>query len=74
MGITEVVRYYFSGMKLVKIAAASYYKKNDGTIDGRKCIIKINEFSSVPDRTLLKLPDGLKDVTKRKNGQGGRTQ
>lgn len=74
MGITEVVRYYFSGTKLVKIASASYYKKSDGTIDGRKCIIKINEFSSVPDRTLLKLPDGLKDVTKRKNGQGGRTQ
>lgn len=64
-GITEVVRYYFEGEKLVKIASASYYRKN-GKVDGRRCIIKILEFSSTPNRTLLKLPDGVKDETKRK--------
>lgn len=64
-GITEVIRYYFEGSKLVKIASASYYRKN-GKIDGRRCIIKILEFSATPDKSLLKLPDGVKDETKRK--------
>lgn len=64
-GVTEVVRYYFAGDKLVKIASASYSKNVDGKIDGRRCIIKINEFSAVPDRTLLNLPAGVKDDTKR---------
>ncbi len=65
-GETEVVRYYFSGNNLVKIAAASYHKDSSGKIDGRKCIIKIQEFSSTPDKSLLKLPEGVKDETKRK--------
>ncbi len=65
-GITEAVRYYFSGNNLVKIAAASYHKNSDGKIDGRRCIIKIQEFSSTPDKSLLKLPEGVKDETKRK--------
>ena len=64
-GVTEVVRYYFDADRLVKIAAASYYRKADGKIDGRKCIIKISEFSATPERSLLKLPAELKDVTKR---------
>ena len=64
-GITEVIRYYFDGEKLVKISSASYYKIN-GKVDGRKCIIKILEFSPTPDRNFLKLPDGVKDETKRK--------
>ena len=64
-GITEVIRYYFDGEKLVKISSASYYKIN-GKVDGRKCIIKILEFSPTPDRNLLKLPEGVKDETKRK--------
>ena len=64
-GITEVVRYYFEGSKLVKIASASYYRKPNGKIDGRRCIIKIKEFSTTPERSLLKLPSELKDVTKR---------
>ena len=67
-GITEVVRFYFSADRLIKISAASYYKKVDGKIDGRKCIIKISEFTSTPDRNLLNLPPTLKDVTKRKAG------
>ncbi len=65
-GVTEVVRYYFAGNNLVKIAAASYHKDSSGKIDGRKCIIKIQEFSSTPDKSLLKLPEGVKDETKRK--------
>ena len=64
-GVTEVVRYYFNADKLVKISAASYYKTSNGKIDGRRCIIKINEFSRVPDTTLLNLPTGVKDDTKR---------
>ena len=64
-GVTEVVRYYFDGDKLVKISAASYHKNADGKIDGRRCIIKINEFSSAPNKTLLNLPAGVKDDTKR---------
>ena len=64
-GITEVVRYYFEGNKLVKIASASYHKNAAGEIDGRRCIIKINEFSTTPDKTLLSLPAVVKDDTKR---------
>ena len=64
-GVTEVVRYYFEGDNLVKISAASYSKNLDGKIEGRRCIIKINEFSAVPDRALLNLPAGVKDDTKR---------
>ena len=67
-GITEVVRFYFLADRLIKISAASYYRKSDGKIDGRKCIIKISEFTSTPDRNLLNLPPTLKDVTKRKAG------
>lgn len=67
-GVTEVIRYYFDDAMLVKIAAASYYRKVDGKIDGRKCIIKIREFSETPTNSLLKLPDALKDVTKRGKG------
>lgn len=65
-GVTEVIRYYFEGDKLVKIASASYYRKSNGKIDGRRCIIKILEFVPTPDRNLLKLPEGVKDETKRK--------
>ena len=64
-GVTEVVRYYFEGDKLVKISSASYYKTEDGKIKGRRCILKINEFSATPDKTLLNLPAGVKDDTKR---------
>lgn len=65
-GQTSVIRYYFAGQSLVKIASASYYRKPDGSMDGHKCIIRITEFSSVPDKSLLRLPEGVEDVTKRK--------
>lgn len=64
-GVTSIIRYYFSGMQLVKIASADYYRKPNGALDGHKCIVKIAEFSSMPDKTLLKLPAGVEDVTKR---------
>ena len=65
-GITEIVRYYFKGNVLIKIASASYYKNDNGKVDGRKCVVKINEFTNVPDRSLLNLPEQVKDVTKRR--------
>ena len=61
----EAVRYYFQGNTLVKIAAASYYQKPDGNFDGRKCVLKIEEFSNMPDGKLLVLPENLEDKTKR---------
>ncbi len=61
----EAVRYYFQGNTLVKIAAASYYQKPDGNYDGRKCVLKIEEFSNLPDGKVLVLPENLEDKTKR---------
>lgn len=61
----EAIRYYFDGYTLVKIAAANYYTLPDGSIEGNKFIIKVKEFSSVPDTSYLSLPQGVKDVTKK---------
>ena len=65
-GVMEAVRYYFKGYTLVKIAAANYYTKEDGKLDGNKFIIKIKEFSPTPDMSYLSLPAGVKDATKKK--------
>ena len=65
-GVYEAVRYYFNGYTLVKIAAIQYWKNAQGGLEGKKTIIKINEFSPVPDQTYLNLPTGVKDNTKRK--------
>ena len=65
-GAMEIVRYYFQGDKLVKISSASYRKNNSEKIEGRRCIIKIQEFSSAPETSLLNLPAGVKDETKRR--------
>lgn len=62
----DVIRYYFDGDVLTKIAAASYREKPNGKVEGRKSIVLITEFSPVPDRKLLELPETLKDKTKRK--------
>ncbi|MBO6177941.1 MAG: hypothetical protein J6O04_02040 [Selenomonadaceae bacterium] len=64
-GFTGVIRYYFNGNDLVKIAATEFYKNNSGNLEGAKHIIKIKEFVSEPDQQLLKLPEGLSDTTKR---------
>ncbi len=63
-GVLEAVRFYFKGESLVRIASMSYWQQDDGIVKGRKCILKINEFSSVPDEKLLTLPSELKDITK----------
>lgn len=68
-GKAEIVRYYFKDDTLFKIAAASFYETLDGKIDGRRCIIKIDEFSASPNESLLQLPKGVKDVTKRKKNK-----
>ena len=65
-GATSVIRYYFKGASLVKIAAADFRREPDGSIEGHRCILRITEFSSAPERQFLSLPEGVKDVTKRK--------
>ena len=61
----SAIRYYFDGDRLVKIAFASYGRDARGRAQGSKCIVRINEFRAEPDVNLLRLPDGLEDVTKR---------
>ena len=63
--VFEAVRYYFNGDTLVKIAAANYYVLPDGRLDGDKFIIKVKAFSLVPETAYLRLPAGVKDVTKK---------
>ena len=58
----EAIRYYFEGAKLVRIASASYNRDANGSLVGHKCILKIEEFSSVPDAGKLALPANLKEV------------
>lgn len=60
------VRYYFQGNQLVKIAAARYQHRADGSLDGQKCILKIDEFSATPEESYLNLPAGIKAVTDKK--------
>lgn len=64
-GRTHIIRYYFRGNELVKIAAADYVRHGN-SIDGHKCIIKVSEFTDVADNKLLSLPTGVEDTTKRK--------
>jgi hypothetical protein len=61
----SAVRCYFSGEKIVKISFASYGRNEHGEIFGKKCIVKILEFTNSPNENLLRLPAGLADVTKR---------
>lgn len=67
----NVIRYYFNQNTLVKIAEASYYMNEDGTYSGRRCIIKIHEFSSNPDVSVLRLPEGLQEKKKDNKGEDG---
>lgn len=64
-GALSAIRYYFDGDRLVKIASADYRKDADGNIEGRRCVIEIDEFSSNVESEYLTLPAELKDVTKR---------
>ena len=63
-GDMEVIRYYFDGYTLVKISSAQFNHDENGELQARRTIIKINEFSPTPDQKLLTLPSGVKDVTK----------
>ena len=63
----SAIRYYFEDNRLIKIAAVSYKKLSNSNVSGHKCIIKIDEFSSIPDKKFLSLPEGLEDVTDRDN-------
>jgi len=60
------VRYYFQGGQLVKIASARYQRRADGSLDGQKCILKIDEFSATPESSCLNLPEGMKAVADKK--------
>lgn len=72
-GSFEVIRYYFNGVKLVKIASGLYILDNNGEIiDGRRNIINVMEFSPNVEKDKLGLPEGLKDKTKgAKNEKAG---
>lgn len=64
----ELIRYYLKGKEMVKIAAGFYTTNSSGDIvEGRHCILKIDEFNSEVDRKYLRLPDELKDKTERKD-------
>ena len=61
------IRYYFNGDQMVKIATINFTQDNDGNvIDYFRSLIKLEEFSTIPDSKYLELPEGLKDKTKRK--------
>lgn len=60
----SAIRYYFDGDALKKIAFA-YYSRNGERVQVRKCIVKILSFTAEPERSLLSLPSGLTDTTKR---------
>lgn len=64
-GILSAIRFYFDGERLTKIAFAVYGSDPNGRVRGAKCIVRIEEFRAEPDQTLLRLPNGLEDVTKR---------
>lgn len=66
----EAVRYYFKGNRMVKIAAANYYKDVDGSIKGSRSIIKVLEFSPTVDKNSMQLPTGMK-VEKLKAEKAG---
>ena len=69
--IFDAIRYYFDGGNLVKIEAGQYYTTKTGKLDGSRTIINIKEFSGEAESKYFKLPDGLTDVTKRKNDSKG---
>lgn len=71
--IFDAIRYYFDGDKLVKIESGQYYRTKTGKLDGTRTIINIQEFSAEVEPKYFKLPEGLKDATKRKTAVKGAT-
>ena len=66
----SAIRYYFSGENMVKVAVASYIKNNGKIQSYEKRIIDIVEFSPNADLNYLKIPESLKDTTKRDKDGG----
>lgn len=59
-------RYYFDQGRLVKFASVSFPESLDMAQGGiEQSLIMIEEFSPVPDKQYLSLPEGLKVVTER---------
>ena len=69
--IFDAIRYYFQNGQLVKLEAGQYYKDSFGKMDGVRTIINIYEFKNGADDKIFKLPEELKDVTKRETKQEG---
>lgn len=67
-GFNCAIRYYFDGDTLTKIAVFNYVTKDSRVQTYEKYLVQIDEFSSNPDQSYLKLPEGLKDKTKRDKG------
>ncbi len=61
----SAIRYYFNGDNMVKVAIASYVKNGNKISSYEKKIIDIVEFVPSADQNYLKLPESLKDTTKR---------
>ena len=62
-------RFYFDGDTLTKIATINY-SESSGNFE--KSVIEVTEFSPTPDQSYLKLPETLKDATKRKKKENGK--
>ena len=69
--IFDAIRYYFQNGTLIKIEAGQYYKTKAGKLDGTRTIINVQEFTSEAETKYFKLPEGLKDVTKRETDTKG---
>lgn len=61
-GHFEIIRYYFRGAQLEKIAMGSYTRAEDD-VAGDRTIITVTQYSTVPDRGFLSLPPGVKEGT-----------
>lgn len=68
-GDVDLIRYYFDNGNLVKIASVHYVKLADGRVKGKHYVVRVDEFSNVPDEGYLNLPDKLKDATKYGEGK-----
>ncbi len=68
-GRTQIIRCYFTGGVLTKIAAAEFGADAAGKLTGHKCIIAVKAFAAAPREEYLSLPAKLADVTKRKGAK-----
>ncbi len=66
----KVIRYYFDGDKMVKIAVFHFSNNERGILRYKKYIVDIEEFSTTPDEKYFKMPEGITDATKRDKDGG----